>query len=572
MSSGVEMPSTATSSPDVQLHNARTITEGDASDNANANSDLFEDEIATTDDESVNNLGLWSASALLTADCLGTGILALPHAVKVLGVALGVGFIILNLPINLYAGTILSRVAQHVEQTQEPALVNNGRVTPPANNHDETHVIKSRKHAYSSVDQRSQINIKNNVSFDHEEKIEVEESPDDIFEDTPSPICNNDLRSKHDKDGLQLQKVDEDGTCDFIGLTEALMSRESSWGRWATKSVLVIYYTNIFLVLGNYILVMSHAVSAFLGEDNICLPKAGIIASTLMFALSQLRTMSKLGRSASIISLTALFIVVVQCLMGIQENTNSDQTSDSSTTVESEENKSPSLLRQLAAISSIGFAVGSQKLLLNIRHEMKDRTKVAPGSLGISLALFGTAYVTVCLLSGPDPPSFLFDAIGPGWHRQLAGFLLWVHVAVSYAINSQALCSSIERLLLRRQQYNGTRVWPAAGTLDPRWQWGAVTLCVAITSYLVANAVPFFKDLVALIGALTSIPLTLLLPAIFYRHVMQVPMMFFPSSRESIPSFLLLVFSIVFLLCGLFGALGSIKLDWAHHGPPFACG
>ena len=38
--------------------------------------------------------------------------------------------------------------------------------------------------------------------------------------------------------------------------------------------------------------VMSHAVAAMAG-DHICIPTAGLIASTLMFALSQLNTMGE---------------------------------------------------------------------------------------------------------------------------------------------------------------------------------------------------------------------------------------------------------------------------------------
>ena len=34
-----------------------------------------------------------------------------------------------------------------------------------------------------------------------------------------------------------------------------------------------------------------------------------------------------------------------------------------------------------------------------------------------------------------DPPSLLFDAISPGYGRRFAGFLLWIHVAVSFAIH-----------------------------------------------------------------------------------------------------------------------------------------
>ena len=53
-------------------------------------------------DPSSNDLTVLQGAALLTADCLGVGLLALPEDVKVLGRWLGIGFLILNLPINLY--------------------------------------------------------------------------------------------------------------------------------------------------------------------------------------------------------------------------------------------------------------------------------------------------------------------------------------------------------------------------------------------------------------------------------------------------------------------------------------
>jgi hypothetical protein len=178
-----------------------------------------------------------------------------------------------------------------------------------------------------------------------------------------------------------------------------------------------------------------------------------------------------------------------------------------------------------------------------------------------------------------DPPSFLFDSIPEGWSRRFAGLLLWGHVAVSYAINSQALCSSMDRF------------WVAssfkAQHMEPRIRWFLLTLMVAISSYLVSNAVPFFKDLVALIGALTSVPLTLTLPALLYRHFHRI-WLCVPgndwwrgwirrrqghgeSSSSSCGSYSLLLYSLAFLAVGLTGALSSIDEDWLSHGRPFSC-
>lgn len=165
-------------------------------------------------------------------------------------------------------------------------------------------------------------------------------------------------------------------------------------------------------------------------------------------------------------------------------------------------------------------------------------------------------------MSLSDPPSFLFDAIPLGLGRRIAGLLLWGHVAVSYAINSQALCSSMDRLVV---QHNVN----VLAQQRPQRRWLILTFSMALFSYLVSNAIPFFKDLVALIGALTTVPLCLTLPLLIHRKVHRLAL--FCWDRFSWPSHLSLMYSLVFLVIGLVGSLSSIERDWRLHGRPFAC-
>jgi amino acid permease len=170
-----------------------------------------------------------------------------------------------------------------------------------------------------------------------------------------------------------------------------------------------------------------------------------------------------------------------------------------------------------------------------------------------------------------DPPSFLFDAIPEGISRRVAGFLLWGHVAVSYAINSQALCSSIDRFLVSR---HSTTTSSLMGTPDPSKRWLLLTLAVAVSSYLVSNAIPFFKDFVALIGALTGVPLTLTLPVLLHRKANNLRLSMLLRMRNCLScsgSFGLLLFSLAFFVVGLIGAVSSIDQDWLNHGKPFSC-
>jgi hypothetical protein len=161
-----------------------------------------------------------------------------------------------------------------------------------------------------------------------------------------------------------------------------------------------------------------------------------------------------------------------------------------------------------------------------------------------------------------DPPGFLFDIIPVGIHRRIAGFLLWVHVVVSYAINSQAICASMDRIFFYR--------WGPVSALQDYQRWMLLTAFMSLSAFLVANAIPFFKDLVALIGALTTVPLTLLLPAIYHRQVLGISILC--PTTKTLLSYSLLAFAAIFMFTALVGSVDSIFSDWEHHtGGFFSC-
>jgi len=561
----------------------------DASTSSSSSSSSDASTASSYHDPSTNDLSIISAAALIMADCLGTGILALPADMHVLGLGFGIAFLLFNLPINLYAGTILGKTARFVEGKLDECTA-----VPTEVPEDDGADLDGASHVTASSEEGDDLG-----STDRTSKKPGYASVDNVTS-ADEPQNDRDQEHRRHKDDVHRSHHANNHvhTSDFLGLTTAIFydpSTSPDEGRtrslWPTRLVTTIYYINIFLVLGNYILVMSHAVAALVGEENICLPTAGIVASVLMYGLSQARTMANLGRSASVISLAALFVVVGMCLASIErgdeglneegddrrgleqqtavhrwlddEQVDGENVNEDATNGGEGSSSGASIPRQLAAIASIGFAVGSQKLLLNIRHEMKVRDNCAPKALGVALFIYGAVYAAVCILAGPNPPSLLFDAIDEGRARQFAGFLLWVHVAVSYAINSQALTSSIDRIGFHRVTFFGL-------SSSDRRRWAVLTFLISTSSYVVANAVPFFKDLVALIGAMTSVPLTLLLPAILYRRICKVPALVV-RNRYDLASYLLVIFSLVFLLCGLFGALDSIELDWEKHGKPFSC-
>ena len=125
--------------------------------------------------------------------------------------------------------------------------------------------------------------------------------------------------------------------------------------------------------------------------------------------------------------------------------------------------------------------------------------------------------------------------------RRVAGMLMWIQVAIGYAINSQALslaCVNLfgfsnksvqksvgaigtdaEALSLQRDSRNRRSSDCGAFLFSPsRLAWLCASSFLLLLAFLFAVGVPFFLDMVQLIGALTSVPLALFIPApLFFR-------------------------------------------------------
>ena len=101
----------------------------------------------------------------------------------------------------------------------------------------------------------------------------------------------------------------------------------------------------------------------------------------------------------------------------------------------------------------------------------------------------------------------------------------------------------------------------------PRVHWAVLTTVVTAAAWLVANAVPFFSDLVGLIGGLTQAPLSLLLPTVLYRRIAR-PL----GPVHGVTTLLIVAAASLLVLYGTSSALSKIALDWTSSGQPFACG
>lgn len=492
--------STGTIRPASLMPDHHTTTTGSNTIDRNSTSCTITEDNKTNNNiihnNDTNKLVLWQGIALLTADCVGVGILGLPNDVEVLGWIVGLTFLVGNLPINYYAGNLLSNLALDVEQDRlyTPAVPERGlspiRQRPVTNQGrndegDDDDPVRRTFHSSSAMEVEMTAstttttiasNINENVgdgddtghsfyatplgsegvtspkpchrtassasssgskqSFNQHQPNnndghnlnDVETFEMETFHDEDvGPAVDENLylpsrRRGEEKDGIITDEDNDKRTSDLINIssvvfdTTANASLGGGGGKMAYNIVMVVYYTNLFLVLGDYILVMGRSISAvFL--DEICLPIAGIVATVLMFGLCQYRSMANLGRSLSTASLLALLIVLIQCLFHHHRNGNNDTgrrlltegnfdstispvVSSVRAEDEASSNDNNDIWGKFSSLAGIGFAVGSQKLLLNIRHELQHREEASQVLAG-SLTCYGLAYVIVIVLAGP---------------------------------------------------------------------------------------------------------------------------------------------------------------------------
>ena len=96
--------------PDVNVNVNVNVDDynGNNNDNNNDNNDNTQGGELLNVSDSNSRLTLVQGIALLTADCMGVGILGLPNDMKVIGFSIGICFLLLNCPINYYAGNLLA--------------------------------------------------------------------------------------------------------------------------------------------------------------------------------------------------------------------------------------------------------------------------------------------------------------------------------------------------------------------------------------------------------------------------------------------------------------------------------
>jgi amino acid permease len=185
------------------------------------------------------------------------------------------------------------------------------------------------------------------------------------------------------------------------------------------------------------------------------------------------------------------------------------------------------VINLFAAMSTVLFAYGGHNIALEIQATLPRPPTVKRMMRGVNIAfvITGALYLAVsvsgyhALGSATGPNIILAMTNGPAWLRALARAMVVVHVLAAYQVYTHPVFDWIESGAGRIAARAG------CGSLASAFSYGSWpsrlllrTVYVVLVT-LVAILVPFFTDLMGLIGAVAITPTTFLLPPLLWLFV-----------------------------------------------------
>jgi proton-coupled amino acid transporter len=341
------------------------------------------------------------------------------------------------------------------------------------------------------------------------------------------------------------------------------------FGRWGAVLGYFVLYFYIVLILGDYMVVLSMNVQGIFYSSRLCRAVAGFVVSALLLSTNQIRTLHGVSMTA-IVSNSTLIIVLGICLWLVWQDRGLESEGLQDDPVE-RVSVTSDIWTVFSSMSSFIFAMGGQKIYLEIMSEMRnpsDFRKSLFAAFSFMLVCYVVITVTCYWHMGAATPGYLMDVLEWDSVRVITNILMFIHIVISYTLNQQVLCRAVH-LAFDPQHATALRE-DSSGYRQSRIQWLIISTIVMIFAFLVSNMIPFFDDLVSLIGSICSAPLIFLFPAVFYLRC-EVLYGVKIGGRERLILYFILMLGAVMMVFGTISSLRKILSDMNEYGKPFDC-
>mmetsp|Transcript_99359 Transcript_99359/g.206967 ORF Transcript_99359/g.206967 Transcript_99359/m.206967 type:complete len:478 (+) Transcript_99359:192-1625(+) len=326
-------------------------------------------------------------------------------------------------------------------------------------------------------------------------------------------------------------------------------------------------YSFLFGLMGIYLLSAGKGLGMLFYNTHICLPIWALIASAVLLPFAG--TAREMGTYQSLVWIniitlcgTVLIPLGYYCVHGTEGIKPEDSQVLAFAPL--------TAAGVLSALSTFTFGMTSQFMLTEIIAEMKDPAELPKAYVSISAPFQLIAF----MVAGLGGYFFLGDAVNGminenlpfGIAFQVGAFCLVTHMLISYLIKGVVLCRAM--LTAAKEEW--------ASPDDPRkralFGWNVMVIPTIIAAWLLANLVPFFNELVDLLGAsFTPLSCWVIPILMFIRYYVDAEEKPKVSIFEWIAIALEMCLAVVLLFLGTYTSLVAIHENWQSFGYPFEC-
>lgn len=353
----------------------------------------------------------------------------------------------------------------------------------------------------------------------------------------------------------------------FVEVAVAAFSEQSSaqqrYIHWITA---FSQYALVAGFLGLYTLSLGKSLGMVFYDVHFCLPLWTFIGSVAIFPF--IASSRKLGTWKSLIYLNCFTILATVFIpLGVMASQGVEQSRIPGAEVYAVSQFDLGLW--MTGLSIMMFSFTSQFMIVEIMSEMKDIEEFPKAYLWISGPFQAVTFLGCGLgayyYQGHLIHGMIVDNIPFGMWFRVASACLIVHMVITWLFKGIVLCRGIQDMFCPKLKEDAS-VWG--------WTvWGMLVACALAVAWVIAAVVPFFVDLIDILGASLTPFVCFILPIVFYTRFLND----FGKSedhvgwieRAAIATELFLAGSL--LLVGTFYALTNIISSWETYGYPFAC-
>jgi len=314
-------------------------------------------------------------------------------------------------------------------------------------------------------------------------------------------------------------------------------------------------YLNWWSILPLYMLTTIESFRAAFYWTNICYSVWGLLAMGLLIVPIQMRSYHSISYIVAISDISVIVIIVLILIVLGAEGQNTPSGFKHSVGP-----PTGSFLSRYGNISTIIFAYQGQSVFLEMMSEMKDKREW-PKALWLGQSVMVPTYILTAAIGyyllGDTVPAFLPAALPNNGAKVFINLLLAFHVLVAYLVHNQPLSQAIEAIIDPKIKAS-------------RFVHFVVSSSILLSAYIVANLIPFFEQLVGIIGAAFGSPILLMYPPLFYLLGMKSAGEHIPKTHLIICGLCLFVLFPFTFFVGVASAFESLAEKWSRHRP-FDC-